>query len=124
MAMLNTFLAIFVLLGGLLCGRAFLPHVNVMGGRPADNLARGLMVCAFGAFPRIAYWDVFWGAMGVSLPGGIVTNLLFNTALLIGIYYILKARWLTIPEDERGRSNLVTAVFYPSNIFPRLRRED
>lgn len=124
MAAINTILAILALLGGGLCARAFLPHVRLFGPRPVDNLARGLLICAFSAFPRTAFWDLAWPALRDLLTAGIVTNILFNGVMVIGLYYILRARWLTIPEQDRPRYNLITAAFYPSNLFPRLRRDD
>lgn len=124
MATVNTVLAILTLLGGALCARAFLPHVRLLGPRPVDNLARGLLICAFSAFPRTAFWDLAWPGLRDFLTGGAVTNAVFNGVMCVGLYFILRARWLTIPEEERGRYNLITAAFYPSNLFPRLRRDD
>jgi hypothetical protein len=124
MAAVNTALAILTILGGVLCARAFLPHVRLLGPRPVDNLARGLLICAFSAFPRTAFWDLAWPGLRDVLTGGIATNILFNAVMVVGIYFILRARWLTIPEGDRERYNLITAAFYPSNLFPRLRRDD
>lgn len=121
---INAALAIIALMGGFLCARAFLPHINITGNRPVDLLARGLLACGLATFPRIAFWDVAWAILGIQSPLGIATNLTFNAVLLVGVYWILRARWLTIPENERPFYNIFTAAFYPSNLFPRLRRED
>lgn len=121
---LNTVMAVIVVLGGLLCARAFLPHVSVFGPRPVDNLARGLVLCAMGSFPRITYWDVAWSVFGLASPLGLATNLIFNIVLLSGVYFILRARWLTIPEAERHKYNVFTAAWYPQNIVPRLRQKE
>lgn len=118
----NTILALLTLLGGGLCARAFLPHVRVLGPQPVDNLARGLLICAFSAFPRTAFWDLAWPSLREAIPLGIEANILFNGVMLVGMYYILRARWLTIPEDTRSRYNVITAAFYPSALFPSLRK--
>lgn len=122
MATINIIVASLALIGGILCGRAFLPHINILGKRPTEYLARGLFLCALSGFPRIAHWDVLRPVTGQiwSMPGA---NLAFDLVMLLGIYFILKARWLTIPDDERGDYNIITAVFYPKNIMPRLRRD-
>lgn len=124
MALANVIMACAALIGGMLCARAFLPHVHIFGPRPVDNLARGILIGTLESFPRIFYWDVIWTLHLFRLPTGVSTNLIFNAALLIGIFYVLRARWLTIPEAERGRYNILTAAFYPDALWPRLRRDD
>lgn len=124
METLNTIIAVLTLLGGVLCGRAFLPHIKILGSRPVDNLARGLLICALSAFPRTAFWDVVWTAFPDYVSFGIGVNLMFNGVMLIGLYYILRARWLTIPAEVRKHYNIFTAVIYPDTLFPRLRKED
>ncbi len=118
----NTILALLTLLGGALCARAFLPHIRVLGPQPVDNLARGLLICALSAFPRTAFWDLAWPTLRDVLPMGLATNIFFNGVMLVGMYFILRARWLTIPEKHRSRYNVITAAFYPSALFPSLRR--
>lgn len=128
MGMLSTALAIIALIGGVLSARAFLPHVNVFGRSPSSNLARGLVLAAASVGPRTFYWDVMKNFLGPNwavvrdLMGGNTVNILFNLVLLLGIYYILKARLLTIPDEERWRYNIITAAFFPSGIWPRLTR--
>lgn len=80
------------------------------------------MICALSSFPRTAFWDLAWGLFGVSAK--LPMNLFFNLIMLLGIYFILRARWLTIPEEDRWEYNIFTAVVYPDTLFPRLRKED
>ena len=128
MTLINTIIATLALLGGLLSARAFLPHVHLMGTRASDNLARGLVLSALSTFPRTFYWDVMRSFLGDKwlfvrdAMGGVAANSIFNAILLLGIYYILRARWLTVPSAERHKYNLFTAAFYPNGIWARLSR--
>ena len=129
----NTATAIMAILGGLLCARGYFPHVKILGGSAANNLARGLGLSALGVFPRVFWWDLTrlllgqeWWPVVRDLMGGVAINAGFNLILLAGVYFVLRARYLIIPEDERGRYNVITAAWYPKTVGLRLliRRDD
>ena len=128
MDLINTLVAIMALIGGLLCARAYLPHIELMGKNPSDYLARGLVLSALSIGPRSLYWDVANHLMGDGFTqvqdalGGISINILFNLVLLWGIHSILKARYLSIPEEDRSKYTVFSAVFYPKGLWPRMSR--
>lgn len=126
MDLINAMMAIVVLIGGLLCARAYLPHIDLMGSNPSDYLARGMVLSALSIGPRVLYWDVVGQLMGGSLIKiqgalyGVPVNLLFNLVLLWGIHSILKARYLSIPEEDRSKYTVFSAVFYPNGLWARM----
>ena len=122
MTSLNGGFALLVLAGALLCARAFVPHLRMNDYEATGALARGLILCALGTFPRVAVWDVIYGLWGVAPPSGLAFNIPFHLLILAGLYYILKARWLSLPERERDRYNIITAVFYPDDVWMRPKR--
>lgn len=130
MELINAIVAILALVGGFLCARAYLPHISLLGSRPSEYLARGLVLSSLAVGPRSFYWDVMRHMLPDHFPklhdllGGISINIGFNVLLVIGIYMILKARYLTIPEEERKNYSIISAVFYPTGLWPRLTKRE
>ena len=124
LATINTALALIALGGGLLAARGYLPHVDFWTRSPGAYLARGLLLCALSAFPRLTVWDLVWHMPAmreiVAAIGASPINLGFNM-LLLGLWHILHARWLIIPPPHRRRYNVLTAAFYPGCILPQIR---
>ena len=123
LATLNLFLAAILLCAGVLAARGFMPHLDFWGRSAAGYLARGLAICALSAFPRLFVWDVAWriNADLVMRVGPGPINMVVNLILLLGLWHILKARHLTIPEPHRGRYSIFTAPFYPGCVFTKAR---
>lgn len=121
MEVLNMIAAIMAILLALLVARAYLPHVSLTGGEPVDNLARAFVIASTVYFTRTLHWDVIYVLQGnhASNPE---LNLAINVAIMVAEYFALKARYLTIPAEDRGRYNVFTAAWYPKDFKIRFTR--
>lgn len=114
----NTILAAIAIAAGLLAARGFLPHLDFWGRTASGYLARGLVISAFSAFPRMFVWDVLWWSHRdlVAVIGAAPINTAANAILLVGLWHVLKARHLSIPVEYRDQYNILTAPFYPGRL--------
>lgn len=115
MATLNAFLALISALGGILVAIAYLPHVSLFGLSPASNIVRAATLAGLAYYPRALYWDVYWFAMGYKVSNPLL-NCAVSALIILSVYFALRARYLAIPDEERGEYNIITAIRYPNKM--------
>ena len=87
---------------------------------PMGHFAAGLLLVHLAVCLRTIYRDIVPGWFGAD-PGTEIFGpgvhaavlLAFNAMVLVSGYHSLKALYLTIPEDKRGRYHILTAPLYP-----------
>lgn len=108
-----------LVLMSLLAGRAYLPNLLADMTPPACSLAWGFVSFSAGSVGRVVYWSFPRLVLGDDWPraaqalGGLNVNILFEVFMIVGVYLILRARYLAIPEEDRGDYNVFTCVTYP-----------
>jgi len=64
----------------------------------------------------VAIDPALWASWSAFVDGPDWINAGFNTGLIIGSYYILRALHETIPPDERDRWSILSSPFYPGGM--------
>ena len=110
--------SLFLLILAGLAARAFIPNLYSQMTPAAGSLAWGFFWFCFGGIGRSFFWAwlrVLAGEHWLTVRnavGGLHANVAFDLAMIFGLYLILRARLLAIPEEERGKWNIITACTY------------
>lgn len=118
---INEITALGAIAALLLVARGFLPLVQMWRADFLGYVASGLTISSVSLLLRMTHWDILrtfvsddvWLSWR-TVTGGVAVNALPNLGVMIGCVCLLKARWLLIPEEDRGDWNLITAPFYPA----------
>ena len=95
---------------------AFRGYALTWSNRTVDHLGAALFWLATQALGRAVWWDLF-GGFGL----GETANWFWNLMAIYACYHALKGFYLLIPVNERARYNILTAPFYPRNLWRSLR---
>ena len=99
---------------------------------PIDYIGTGIWLMALTKAIRMVWWDIvpdlmgraYWKSLDFQASDA---NWIFNIAVLLGAWFMLKGFHMLVEERAPGVYNLFTCVFYPSQIrlsFIRSKRED
>ena len=116
---INFITSMVAFLGFVLVLRAFIPLLWGAISPFAYHLLRALILTAVVALLRTGYWDILQFTLGDDWPavsgflGGQRVSTVVNVLILLPVYDCLYARYLAIPEAERGRWHWLTAWAHP-----------
>ncbi|WP_299558743.1 hypothetical protein [uncultured Sulfitobacter sp.] len=117
---------------GVLVGVAYIPTFRRRPRPVAMRLVWGGTFIIFGSVMRSNYWANVRYLTGENWPafrdaiGGLNVNVASDAFLIAGFYLFLSAKLHAIPERDRGKHNIISAIRYPYPCrFPSvLRRRD
>lgn len=86
---------------------------DLRGSQGVRALARAVLLITVASTIQVVYYSFLISPMWRQAIGKLPANFATVTLLIGGGYYILRVLWLTIPEVDRHKYNILTAAFYP-----------